>query len=289
LGIGAHKAGTTWLWSMLRAHPGIWTAPLKELHYFDRSLRYASANFLAADSLLERLVSRAPHNREFRRTCAPQLSRAIRTRDWPLLRWYTRYYFGGRGDRWYLSLFAEGSGRLCGEVTPAYAMLEAEDVARIHRLAPNVKIIFLLRNPVERAWSHIRFEWMEGRFTGMHDLAQVRQLIEHPGVTLRGDYLRTLEIWESKFPREQMFIGFFDDIMAQPSRLLRQVYSFLGLQISDVISIPGNRKVHASHELDMPAEIRRYLARKYLPDLEKLSVRFGGHAQLWHSDAVEIT
>lgn len=287
--IGAQKAGTTWLWHMLRMHPRVWLTPLKELHYFDRSLRYASANLLAADRLFDRLFNRAPHNREFRRSCRAQLGRAIAQRDWPLAHWYARYYLGGRDDNWYLSLFSEGRGKVRGEITPAYSMLDAQDVGRVQRLLPDARIIFLLRNPIERAWSHIRFEWMEGRFAGINNAAQIRELIEHPGLTIRGDYLRTLAIWESKFPRDQIFVGFYDDIVEQPAHLLLRIFGFLGLEAQSQgngRTIRHHTKVHASKELAIPPEIRVYLARKYLQDLEQLTLRFGGHAQRWHADAL---
>lgn len=285
--IGAHKAGTTWLWSILRTHPHIWTAPLKELHYFDRSLRYLSSSILAADNLFERLLSRAPHNCALRRDCRTQLGRAIRAGDWPAARWYARYYLGARDDEWYLSLFAEGGKRVRGEITPAYSMLDPPDVARVQRVLPDAKIIFLLRNPIERAWSHIRFETMQGRFHGLEDLNRVRELIEHPGVIRRGDYVRTLELWESKFPPAQMFIGFFDELVAQPKHLLDKILAFLGLE-SGTLHLAHNRRINASGALEMPAEVRVYLAKKYLPDLEKLGQRFGGHAERWRAEALAL-
>ena len=273
---------------MLRGHRQIWMPPLKELHYFDRVLRYFSANTLAADRLLERLLSRAPHNREFRRVCRAHIEQAVALRNWPLLRWYLRYYFGGPDDKWYLSLFGQGIGKVCGEITPAYAMLDQNDVARVYQLLPRAKIIFLLRNPIERAWSHIRFEWTEGRFSGINDPARIRKLIEHPGFTLRGDYLRTLEIWESNFPRAQLFVGFFDDIIAQPAQLLGEVFNFLGVEGDSIPAAGRTGRVNASRELEMPTEVHRYLATKYLPDLEKLSERFGGHVERWRNEAATV-
>jgi hypothetical protein len=64
--------------------------------------------------------------------------------------WY-RSFFGRPfvDDRWYLSLFPRG--RITGEVAEAYCSLERDRVARIHHLMPEVKIIFALRNPIERA------------------------------------------------------------------------------------------------------------------------------------------
>jgi len=287
LGIGAQKAGTTWLWSMLRAHPQIWMPPKKELHYFDRSPAYPSPNLLATDRVLVRLLSLAPHDCDFRQRCFAHLRYALTQRDWLRLRWNLRYYFGHYGDEWYLSLFAAGAGRVRGEITPAYAILDPADVARVHRLLPRAKIIFLLRDPIERAWSQIRFEWTRGRFTAIDDLASIREFIDAPFQTLRSDYLRTLGIWEAQFPREQMFIGFFDDIAARPSELLTRVLSFLGVESDGggVRKAELAKKVHISNEAKMPREARRYLAGKYLHDLEQLAARFGGHAERWLEEA----
>ncbi len=275
---------------MLRTHPQIWMPPLKELHYFDRALTYPSTSLLASHNLFVRLFSRAPHNRELRRDCRAQLTRAFRRRDWSLVRWYGRYYLGGRDGQWYLSLFTPGGNRLRGEITPAYGMLDSADVARIHRLMPALKVIFLLRNPIERTWSHIRFEWKEGRFREIANPTEVRALIEHPGVALRSDYLRTLNIWESQFPPEQMFIGFFDDVLSAPDDLLRSIFSFLDVESSanEIAHVAKTSNRCASEEMPIPAETHRYLATKYLPDLERLSERFGGHAERWRAEAAAL-
>jgi hypothetical protein len=283
LGIGAQRAGTTWLWRSLRAHPQIWTPPEKELHYFDRSPRYASANLLASDSLGARLFSRRPQDREFRRNCRGKLSSIIRQRDWAQLQWYCRYYFGRRNPEWYLSLFSGNSKRLRGEITPAYSMLERGDVARIRWLFPGLKILFLLRNPVDRAWSHLRLEWTEGRLRSIDDLAEVRALLEHPGLTLRNDYLRTLNIWESEFPARQLFIGFYDDIVTRPNVLLRDVFRFL--EVDDSVAPAQTSAANPSKKREIPPELEDYLVSKYTPLLEYLAARFGGHARCWHDEA----
>ena len=52
-----------------------------------------------------------------------------------------------------LRLFKPGRGRVKGEMTSDYAVLEKEVIARVHELMPDAKIIFMMRNPVERPWS----------------------------------------------------------------------------------------------------------------------------------------
>ena len=57
---------------------------------------------------------------------------------------------------WYLDHFAPAEGRLKGEASPSYAILPVERIRLVRRLFPDVKLIFLMREPVGRAWSHAR-------------------------------------------------------------------------------------------------------------------------------------
>lgn len=111
-GIGAQKAGTTWLSAMLRQHPQVWIPDIKEVHYF------------------------------------------------------TREVAAGRGDDWYEAQFAAGAGKTTGDITPAYATLEMPAIDHAHRIAPNAKLLFCVRHPVERVWSNIV---MHGAKTGRHN------------------------------------------------------------------------------------------------------------------------
>ena len=62
-------------------------------------------------------------------------------------------------------LFEPGKGKMIGEITPAYSTLGPDDVRRVHRLVPDARIIFMMRNPVERVWSQavMGFDRSEGK------------------------------------------------------------------------------------------------------------------------------
>ncbi len=284
LGIGAQKAGTTWLWEMLRRHPQIWMPPAKELHYFDRDQRYPSPSFLASDSRLDRLLGKGEPDRDFRRIARAQLRSWWQQRDWPALRWGLRYFFGGRDDHWYRSLFADAPpGTRRGEITPSYSILDDDDVARAARLFPALKIILLLRNPIERAWSQLRFEFGRGRFATLDDLPAVRDFLDAPAQVLRGDYLRTITIWERHFPASQMHISFYDDITGRPAEMLRDILLHLGadpdrLRLSEE---DLSRRVLASREAPMPPAIRDFLKAKYQPQIRTLANRLGVLGERW--------
>ena len=282
LGIGAQKAGTTWLARSLARHPAIHIPARKEIHYFDRSLAYPTPDLLADDSRLARLLGPRRRHRELRRKLCRSLRRSARRADAASLGWTWRYYVGRCDDAWYASLFRECAGRVVGEITPSYSVLEETDVAHVRRLMPDCRVIFLLRDPVERAWSHIRMAGRKGKRAGSRRLEDLAAFADEPAQRLRSDYLRTIRIWERVFPREQLFYGFFDDIEQRPAALLEQVLGFLGLstpnELSDeVLAAPANR----ADPDPMPDAVRRMLSERYLAQLEGLSERFGGHATRW--------
>jgi hypothetical protein len=57
-------------------------------------------------------------------------------------------------DGWYASLFEPAEeGKTVGEYTPSYSVIDRDMVARVHELMPEAKIVLMMRNPIERAWS----------------------------------------------------------------------------------------------------------------------------------------
>jgi hypothetical protein len=134
LGIGAARAGSSWLYAVLERHPALWLPPVKELHYFD-NLRHNKR-----------------HYRFLRMRLAAGLGGGRR-----LSLWDARYFLGRRSDEWYCRLFDPGRrrGLITGEITPAYSVLDERLLARIRALNPQVKLIFCMRDPVVRTWSSV--------------------------------------------------------------------------------------------------------------------------------------
>ena len=287
LGIGAQKAATSWLYCNLREHSKIWMPPRKELHYFDRLPMYLSPSYLASSHLLHRLFGTETHNKGFIKQFIRALLHSIKDMDRKEVQWTIRYFGGTYNDDWYRSLFRQGEGKVKGEITPSYSILSLEDVRHIREMFPELKIILILRNPIERAWSHIRFDWKRLKLDGPHHLDKIKRFIDSPDQALRGDYLRTLDIWTSCFPKEQLFIAFYDDVIQDPRGVMLNVFKFLDVSPFTHPETLNNR-VNVSPVLQTPTEIQFYLASKYYPDLQKLSMLFGGHCLAWLNETEEI-
>lgn len=283
--IGAPRAGTSWLWTVLKQHPGIWMPPIKELHYFDRSLKYPPPNMLAENRFLDRILRRGKHNRSFRKLFLRTLrANILEPKKWGELGWNLRYLLGTCSDRWYLSLFDNGKEAVKGEITPNYAVLSSEDIQHIHALLPDLKVIYLLRNPVERTWSHLRFRWTHGNLD-LDNPEAVTLAVEGSHHAHTCDYTAIIQRWSACFPAGQFLIGFYDDIAAQPGQLIAQILTFLNLDLTVPLPVEQlSARINASREKQMPRAVERFLAQKYLPEVQKLVPLVGGHSGKWLDD-----
>src|SRR5215813_11373523 len=148
---------------------------------------------------------------------------------------------------WYLDHFGPAAGRVKGEASPSYALLPVGRIRLIRRLLPPVKLIFLMREPIARAWSHAKhnYRYAEANFAscttsfkGLSD-RHWRENFAHEWPLASGDYLGQLRRWLSVFPREQLYVGFYESIARQPETLLRDLFAFLGVNPAvDLSSFP---------------------------------------------------
>jgi len=169
---------------------------------------------------------------------------------------FDRHY--ARGERWYRAhLPARRRGKVAGEASPSYLFhpLAAERVART---LPDAHLIALLRNPVDRAFSHYQHEVALGREQLSFEDAlaredermrgEVERMLNDPTYfshawwnytyTARGLYAEQLERWYAVFPREQMLVLLTDDLAADTPGTYRRVLDFLGVDTRELDSYP---------------------------------------------------
>jgi len=142
--------------------------------------------------------------------------------------WNARYSVDGID--WYRDLFNEESCMCGGDITPAYATLNKEMVAEIKKHYPELRVIFILRNPIERAWSSalMALERAELEIDEVSD----QWFMDHfnsRGSLLRGDYTATLNTWLTSFCSSRIKIILYEDIEKKPGEVLDACYSFIGV------------------------------------------------------------
>jgi len=235
---------------------------VKELHYFDKP--------------------------EVRRGCE-------RLNDWPRIAfvglksldpWLFRYFFGLRSDAWYRRLFekAQARGLITGEVTPAYATLGEDVFGRIKDMNPGVKLVFIMRDPVDRAWSAANLAAKSGYIAGPLTEEKALKRAHSSGWVARSSYLETIRRLERLFPASQLHYCFFDDLRDRPKELAAGIFAFLGVDATKVseMNLPGAVNAAAAGTT-IPTHFELTMAREYLPMVRELCARFEGAPHVWRA------
>lgn len=139
-----------------------------------------------------------------------------------------------KGRKYYESLFAHYKGeRIVGEATVWY-MSWPSVPARMHELIPDAKLLFVLRNPIERAFSDYMMNLRDGYYTPQQTFDYVirnEQKVQglDRRVTSGGFYYRHLKRFERYFTRKQMLIVTFREMKKDIRAVERKIYSFLDI------------------------------------------------------------
>jgi len=197
--IGAAKAGTTSLYHYLGQHPQVFMSPVKE------------TNFFALEG--KKLDFRGPRDMEF-------IGRFSITR----LEDYKRLFIGSE------------DAVAVGEASPMY-LYDQSAPARIHACLPDVKLIAVFRDPVERAFS----QYLMFRRDGREPCPSFEKALELEPKRMKdgwewawayrdvGFYGRQMKRYLALFPQRQILPLLYDDLAERPAEVLRRVFCFLGV------------------------------------------------------------
>ncbi len=141
-----------------------------------------------------------------------------------------------RGLDWYASLYRDArADQVCGDITPAY-LVHPGAVADLARTLPDARVVVVLRNPVDRAYSHFWLNQWKG--IERHDFegalaAEPKRLTGDPrrvpyAYVRSGHYARWLRELYDHVPAEQVHVVIFDDMVARPGEVVAGVCRHIG-------------------------------------------------------------
>jgi len=256
--IGAHKGGTTWLYQQLDSHPDFWMPPIKELHYFDQLSR----------------VHRSPPPR-----CRDARDlRFLESLDNLITKPYLDLENYGR-------LFEPKGSLLSGDISPNYSTLSSKLVRQIIRYFPNLKVIFLARDPVQRFWSHLSMEvhYRQIEPFDVTDINEVNRNLLRRGMRLRSYPTAVLKRWKRYVHPDRFRVYFFDDLQTNPTELRCSIVRFLGAdpdKPSEQLSADDNTWA-GMEKLPLTSQVRSHLAKFFEKELKTCATRLGGPAKQW--------
>jgi hypothetical protein len=177
-------------------------------------------------------------------------------------------------------------GKITGEFTPTYAVLKPKKIELFHSWLPDVKLLFVMRAPVERSWSHARKRLLK-LGTSVEDLGveEVIEVMNRPGMMRRSDYASCLEAWLKFYPIEQIFITYLEDIRRDPFSIMRDAFGFLGLEpypgmLAEELRLPQNSRAQSP----IPPAVRSHLEEVFADQNERLKA-ITGRYPAWHTSA----
>jgi hypothetical protein len=183
-----------------------------------------------------------------------------KTTDWEYVRYLdeisTREVFS---EAWYRRCFsmATPQSKFRGDVTPEYSTIPPSGIEYMLRLLPAARIIYLIRDPIERARSAIRMAVQRRNAAPTEEV--LMRICEEPDTSHRGDYATYVPRWQGMC-RNIMFLP-YGSIASEPIELLRRVESFIGLTPFD--GYAAQERIHASRKIDMPEAVERRLLEMF--------------------------
>lgn len=246
---GPQRTGTTWLHANLRYHPEIFLSEPKELFFFSRLKTPDSPKFQSNDLAWYLQFFRDP--------------------AW-------RYFLKSAITLWkYRQLYRP---HVRGEATASYAALDADVIGEVTALNPDIKVIVMIRDPIERAWSHAKKDLVRNRKRRMEEVAESEftAFFNDPYQRQCARYVENYDNWAAHLKDGHLLAAYFDDIATQPEALLLRVMSFLGVTSSTrYIDRAVRKAVNPTAASEVPEHYRRLLEDLLKDDVENLRQRFG--------------
>ncbi len=159
------------------------------------------------------------------------------------------HFFDRRWDRgidWYRSRFDGYAGQpAVGEATPTY-LADPVAIDRMAETIPGARLLAILRDPAERAYSHYWMERARDRELRTFEQAVADELDgrtrdDRSDYLARGRYLPQLESVARRFPRDHLEVVLFDDLRDRPEATYGDVCRFLGVDDDYVPPVLGDR------------------------------------------------
>lgn len=251
--VGAVKSGTTSLYYYLNQHPQVFMSPVKEPHYF-------SFSDMNISQFRQRIKERIA-NFDVRQYLKSPMKNLVH-----------RAYISAWED--YIQLFKNVKMEVAiGEASTSY-LWSPTAAQKIKEKIPEAKLIFLLRNPIERTFSHYLMDLKNGLTSQpFAEALEADELIKDPAWGKNSMYLETgmytdqLKRYTDIFHRNQYMIILLDELIQHPLVVIRKIYRFLNIDESYIPEIKKKYNESLQPQNEAIGKIfNNSLVRKFIVD-----------------------
>jgi hypothetical protein len=248
LGVGAGKSGTTWLYGYLSEREDIFMPSRKELHYFDTKYRPDTVGGVRRRLLDE--WTRADTQSDERNGPTSSHEDAV-----------YRDFFRRRVPK---------NVNLFGEITPGYAVIGELGFRKIRELFRTIRIIFLMRDPVERFYSHVRMN-RNKRMTKSMPPKDIASTIDNPRYTELSAYENTIRDLEAVFKPHELIYLFYETLFRDET--VGKLCALLGVEYRPA-DFGEVAKSGGTHD-PVPPEVHQRFVEKFRPTYRFCREKFG--------------
>lgn len=184
--------------------------------------------------------------------------------------------------------------KIRGEVTPIY-MYWGNCISRIKKYNSKSKIIVILRNPIERAYSQYNMEMHKGKESEdfYYCVSQEEERIAELKLNTkqhrvfsyktRGLYFKQMQKIYQEFPKDQVLVIKYEKFQENYMCILNQIFRFLGVKTGDINNYKEKQIYKIPYRTEMDARSKKYLLEYYLNDIESLERLLDWDCKDWKS------
>ena len=272
LSVGAMKAGTTWLYDKFKLHPEIHFGFEKELHF--HAQKYGVGNPLSlerrrrrAEVVLRKLLKSHEHRREVERC----------------IRWYVHFVGVPVDDDWFEQLMTmdrSGDGYIA-DFSNLTCHLKSDHWMDLRKSVEQLRVIYILRDPVERVWSHYKYHLKFAKHPSAdvpsENINGFKRILDKKWFIRNSFYSNVIRTLNASLDQREFMICYFEDMVSEPLSFLQSIESFLSIRFLDFDSSSLRERKNASTGVSMPEEWRAYAANLLAPEIAWLK-----ESSYWH-------
>jgi len=290
--IGPHKTGTNWLFKCLERHQQVYNPATKEINYF--YYKYTQQFGIKATLNYRKEFTKNFFNRKLLKLSWIRYKNAQseidRKRALQKLFRDLRIISGTFNEKFYRSLFAEKNNKISGDISPMYFRINAKIQKHISESYPDLRLLIFLREPADRLWSNIKMNLFLRNLKATDKNIAIlfkEQLDAHQNYPFPN-----LKSWMRHFKKENIFIGFYDELIDTPVLYFKKICRFLNLSedldsyfdfqnpikantkneqhFSSPEEYIGQRFNKTKLDMRMPENLRKQIYSTFYPQIEEL-------------------
>jgi hypothetical protein len=268
--VGAQKAATTWLYDVLSRTPGIYLPRIKELHYFSELYSVDAKRFGP-----KHRADQIAHIRKFHksRNTGTDYERMV-------LDQLDHIESNELTDEWYKHIFSYAhDNEIIGEICPCYMALPVRGVRHVMSINPLMRILIVVRDPIDRLWSHMRMHSKSG-YMKLNPEAVLRGDVEMGPYLRYTDYATAIPRWQAMAGTDRVKVMLYDEIRNDAPAAVQDIFSFIGMPDAET-KADLHQSIFSGQKMNMPTELHALFLEMLAPQYEYLADMFPQQTQSW--------